>query len=112
MAYIVTRNIIDTKDNNRFYGVGDHYPRANFTVSGARIAKLIEKGVIVAEGKESAPAPTEEVTPVEEVEETEKPVEKLKVAELKTLLDEAGVEYEADAKKADLVALAQTIEGK
>ena len=44
-------------------------------------------------------------------EETEKPVEKLKVAELKELLDSAGVEYEADAKKADLVALAQTIEG-
>lgn len=111
MAYIVTRNIIDTKDNNRFYEVGDHYPRANFTVSGARIAELIEKGVIVAEGKEPAPAQTEEVAPAEEVEETEKPVEKLKVAELKTLLDEAGVEYEADAKKADLVALAQTIEG-
>lgn len=113
MAYIVTRNIIDTKDNNRFYEVGDHYPRANFTVSGARIAELIEKGVIVAEGKEPAPAPAqiEEVAPAEEAEEAEKPVEKLKVAELKTLLDEAGVEYEADAKKADLVALAQTIEG-
>ncbi len=112
MAYIVTKNIIDTKDNNRFYEVGDHYPRANFSVSGARIAELIEKGVIVAEGKEPAPAQTEEVAPVEEVEETEKPVEKLKVAELKELLENAGVEYEADAKKADLVALAQTIEGK
>lgn len=111
MAYIVTQNIVDTKDNNRFYEVGDHYPRANFTVSGARIAELIEKGVIVAEGKEPAPAPaqTEEEAPVEETEE--KPLEKLKVAELKELLDKAGVEYEADAKKADLVALAQTIEG-
>lgn len=112
MAYIVTRNIIDTKDNNRFYEVGDFYPRPDFTVSGARIAELVGKGVIVAEGKAEAPAPTEEVAPAEEVEEAEKPVEKLKVAELKTLLDEAGVEYEADAKKADLVALAQTIEGK
>ncbi len=112
MAYIVTQNIIDTKDNNRFYEVGDFYPRPDFTVSGARIAELIEKGVIVAEGKEPAPAQTEEVAPAEEVEEAEKPVEKLKVAELKTLLDEAGVEYEADAKKADLVALAQTIEGE
>lgn len=112
MAYIVIKNIIDTKDNNRFYEEGDHYPRANFTVSGARIAELIEKGVIVAEGKEPAPAQNEEVAPVEEVEEAEKPVEKLKVAELKELLDNAGVEYEADAKKADLVALAQTIEGK
>lgn len=112
MAYIVTSNIIDTKDNNRFYEVGDFYPRPDFTVSGARIAELVGKGVIVAEGKEApAPAQTEEVAPAEEAEEAEKPVEKLKVAELKELLDSAGVEYEADAKKADLVALAQTIEG-
>lgn len=112
MAYIVTRNIIDTKDNNRFYEVGDFYPRPDFTVSGARIAELVGKGVIVAEGKAeaTAPAQTEEVAPAEEAEE--KPLEKLKVAELKELLDKAGVEYEADAKKADLVALAQTIEGE
>lgn len=112
MAYIVTKNIIDTKDNNRFYEVGDLYPRPDFTVSGARIAELVGKGVIIAEGKAEAPAPapTEEVAPAEEAEE--KPVEKLKVAELKELLDTAGVEYEADAKKADLVALAQTIEGE
>ena len=112
MAYIVTKNIIDTKDNNRFYEVGDLYPRPDFTVSGARIAELVGKGVIIAEGKAEAPAPapTEEVAPAEEAEE--KPVEKLKVAELKELLDGAGVEYEADAKKADLVALAQTIEGE
>lgn len=112
MAYIVTKNIIDTKDNNRFYEVGDLYPRPDFSVSGARIAELVGKGVIIAEGKAEAPAPapTEEVAPTEEAEE--KPVEKLKVAELKELLDTAGVEYEADAKKADLVALAQTIEGE
>lgn len=112
MAYIVTKNIIDTKDNNRFYEVGDLYPRPDFTVSGARIAELVGKGVIIAEGKAEAPAPalTEEVAPTEEAEE--KPLEKLKVAELKELLDKAGVGYEADAKKADLVALAQTIEGE
>lgn len=112
MAYIVTKNIIDTKDNNRFYEVGDLYPRHDFTVSGARIAELVGKGVIVAEGKAEAPAPApaEEVAPAEEAEE--KPLEKLKVAELKELLEKSGVEYEADAKKADLVALAQTIEGE
>lgn len=110
MAYIVTKNIIDTKDNNRFYEVGDFYPRPDFTVSGARIAELVGKGVIVAEGKAEALAPTEEVAPAEEAEE--KSLEKLKVAELKELLDKAGVKYEADAKKADLVALAQTIEGE
>ena len=106
MAYIVTKNIIDTKDNNRFYEVGDLYPRPDFTVSGARIAELVGKGVIIAEGKAEAPAPA----PAEETEE--KPLEKLKVAELKELLEKSGVEYEADAKKADLVALAQTIEGE
>lgn len=109
MTYIVTRNIIDTKDNNRFYEKGDTFPREGFEVSKDRLAELIGKGVLSAKGEEApAPAPTEEVAPVEE---TEKPVEKLKVAELKELLDKAGVEYEADAKKADLVALAQTIEG-
>lgn len=109
MTYIVTRNIIDTKDNNRFYEAGDTFPRKGFEVSKDRLAELIGKGVLSAKGEETpAPAPTEEVAPTEEAE---KPVEKLKVAELKELLDSAGVEYEADAKKADLVALAQTIEG-
>lgn len=112
MAYIVTKNIIDTKDNNRFYEAGDAFPREGFEVSKDRIAELIGKGVLGVKGEET-PAPAE--TPTEEeapAEETEKPVEKLKVAELKELLDGAGVEYEADAKKADLVALAQTIEGE
>ena len=111
MAYIVTKNIIDTKDNNHFYEVGDLYPRPDFTVSGARIAELIEKGGIVAESKaEAAPAPAEEVAAVDEAEE--KPLEKSKVAELKALLDEMGIDYEADAKKADLVALAQNVKGE
>lgn len=115
MAYIVTRSIIDTKDNNRFYEEGDYYPRADFTVSGARIAELIEKGVLVAESKgstqepEPTPEPHEEVAPVED---PEKPLEKSKVAELKALLDEMGIDYESDAKKADLVALAQNVKGE
>ena len=110
MTYIVTRNIVDTKDNNRFYETGDTFPRKGFEVSKDRLAELIGKGVLSAKGEEApAPTPTEEVAPAEEAE---KPVEKLKVAELKELLDNAGVEYEADAKKADLVALAQTIEGE
>nr|DAD77673.1 MAG TPA: hypothetical protein [Siphoviridae sp. ctPi453]DAD78756.1 MAG TPA: hypothetical protein [Siphoviridae sp. ctH2C26] len=111
MTYIVTRNIIDTKDNNRFYEEGDIFPRKGFEVSKDRIDELIGKGVLSAKGEEApAPAPAEEVAPAEEAEE--KPLEKLKVAELKELLDKAGVEYEADAKKADLVALAQVIEGE
>lgn len=101
MAYIVTKNIIDTKDNNRFYETGDTFPREGFEVSKDRIAELIGKGVLSVKGEEASVEGTEE-----------KPVEKLKVAELKELLDKAGVEYEADAKKADLVTLAQTIEGE
>lgn len=113
MAYIVTKNIIDTKDNNRFYEEGDTFPREGFEVSKDRIAELIGKGVLGVKGEET-PAQTPAQTPTEEEagETEEKPVEKLKVAELKELLDKAGVEYEADAKKADLVALAQTIEGE
>lgn len=111
MTYIVTKNIIDTKDNNRFYETGDTFPREGFEVSKDRIAELIGKGVLGVKGEETpSQAPTKEEAPVGETEE--KPVEKLKVAELKELLDGAGVEYEADAKKADLVALAQTIEGE
>lgn len=110
MAYIVTKNIIDTKDNNRFYEEGDTFPREGFEVSKDRIAELIGKGVLSVKGEETPETPSQ--TPNEEAGETEKPVEKLKVAELKELLDGAGVEYEADAKKADLVALAQTIEGE
>lgn len=110
MTYIVTRNIIDTKDNNRFYEEGDTFPREGFEVSKDRVAELIGKGVLSAKGEETpAPTPTEGEAPTEGTEE--KPLEKLKVAELKELLEKAGVEYEADAKKADLVALAQTIEG-
>lgn len=111
MTYIVTRNIIDTKDNNRFYEEGDTFPRKGFEVSKDRLAELIGKGVLNVKGEETpAPAPTEEEAPTEGIEE--KPLEKLKVAELKELLEKAGVEYEADAKKADLVTLAQTIEGE
>lgn len=115
MTYIVTCNIIDTKDNNRFYEEGDIFPRKGFEVSQDRLAELIGKGVLSAKGEEApapaqTPTPTEEEAPAEGTEE--KPLEKLKVAELKELLEKAGVEYEADAKKADLVALAQTIEGE
>lgn len=102
MAYIVTRNIIDTKDNNRFYEEGDFYPRSDFSVSDSRISELVGKGVIVQEGKKPAPEATEAP-----VEEAEKPIDKLKISELKEQLDAQGISYDADAKKADLVALLQ-----
>ena len=104
MAYIVTRNIIDTKDNNRFYEEGDFYPRSDFSVSDDRISELLGKGVIAIEGNKPAPAPEVTEAPVEEAE---KPIDKLKIAELKEQLDAQGISYDADAKKADLVALLQ-----
>lgn len=109
MAYIVTRNIIDTKDNNRFYEEGDLYPRPDFSVSDSRISELVGKGVIVQEDKKPAPAPeaTEAPAPEAPVEEAEKPIDKLKISELKEQLDAQGISYDADAKKADLVALLQ-----
>lgn len=104
MTYIVTRNIIDTKDNNRFYEEGDFYPRSDFSVSDDRISELLGKGVIAKEGNKPAPAPEVTEAPVEEAE---KPIDKLKIAELKEQLDAQGISYDADAKKADLVALLQ-----
>lgn len=109
MAYIVTRNIIDTKDNNRFYEEGEYYPRPDFSVSDSRISELLGKGVIVQEDKKPAPEATEAPVEVAEapVEEAEKPIDKLKISELKEQLDAQGISYDADAKKADLVALLQ-----
>lgn len=102
MAYIVTRNIIDTKDNNRFYEEGEYYPRPDFSVSDSRISELLGKGVIAQEDKKPTPEATEAPA-----EETEKPIDKLKISELKEQLDAQGISYDADAKKADLVALLQ-----
>ena len=50
MAYIVTTNIIDTKDNNRFYEKGKVYPREDLNVTDARIKALLKKGVIESDG--------------------------------------------------------------
>lgn len=52
MAYIVTRNILDTKDNDRLYTAGETYPRADLEVSASRIKSLLELGVIVSDGND------------------------------------------------------------
>ena len=49
MAYIVTTNIIDTKDNGWFYEAGETYPRQDLTVSDARIKDLLKKEVIASD---------------------------------------------------------------
>lgn len=68
MAYIVTTNIIDTKDNNRLYEKGEVYPREDLSVTDARIKALLKKGVIKSDGaQEDIVLPEDE--PVEEIEE-------------------------------------------
>lgn len=50
MAYIVTKNILDSKDNNRLYETGETYPRPDLKVTDSRIKELLDKGVIVSDG--------------------------------------------------------------
>ncbi len=68
MAYIVTENIIDTKDNNRLYEKGEVYPRLDLNVSDARIKALLKKGVIESNG-EQGDIVLLKAEPVEEIEE-------------------------------------------
>lgn len=49
MAYIVTKNILDSKDNNRLYEKGETYPRSDLTVSDKRIRELLEAGAITSD---------------------------------------------------------------
>lgn len=68
MTYIVTTNIIDTKDNNRFYEKGEVFPRPDLNVTDARIKTLLKKGVISLDGETVEVVPTKAET-VEEIEE-------------------------------------------
>ena len=67
MAYIVTTNIIDIKDNNRLYEKGEVYPREDLSVTDARIKALLKKGVIESNGGADIVLPADE--PVEEIKE-------------------------------------------
>lgn len=68
MTYIVTTNIIDTKDNNRLYEKGEVYPRFDLNVSDARIKTLLKKGVIESDGAQGDIV-LSKAEPVEEIEE-------------------------------------------
>ena len=57
MAYIVTKNILDTKDNNYLYEKGETYPRPDLNVSDNRIKELLGKGVIESDGAEGDLSP-------------------------------------------------------
>lgn len=104
MTYIVTTNIIDTKDNDRLYETGEVYPRADLTVSDNRIKELLEKGVIALEGAEGETTPAEETVPEAEPDPS--------VKELKAKLDELGIKYGSRATKDELKALLEGAEGE
>lgn len=106
MTYIVTTNIIDTKDNDRLYETGEVYPRADLTVSDNRIKELIEKGVIALEGAEGETTLAEEAAPEAEAEPDPS------VKELKAKLDELGIKYGSRATKDELKALLEGAEGE
>lgn len=65
-------------------------------VSRERKAELLAEGFRIVDAK-YRPSETEDAPPAD--------LSKLTVAKLKEMLDAAGVEYPADAKKADLSAL-------
>jgi hypothetical protein len=104
MTYIVTTNIIDTKDNDRLYEAGEVYPRTDLTVSDNRIKELLEKGVIAIEGAEGETIPAEEAAPGAEPDPS--------VKELKAKLDELGIKYGSRATKDELKALLEGAEGE
>mgnify|MGYP000949667584 FL=1 len=104
MTYIVTTNIIDTKDNDRLYETGEVYPRADLTVSDNRIKELLEKGVIAIEGAEGEAILAEEAAPEAEPDPS--------VKELKAKLDELGIKYGSRATKDELKALLEGAEGE
>ena len=88
MAYKAKIIFRDLQDNEYIYQAGETYPREGYEPSIERVAEVLEKGGI---------------EPVE-------PQKELTVKELKAKLDEAGIEYDAKAKKADLEELLKVAE--
>ena len=88
MAYKAKITFRDLQDNEYIYQVGETYPREGYEHTKERVAEVLEKGGI---------------EPVE-------PSKELTVKELKAKLDEAGIEYDAKAKKADLEELLKVAE--
>ena len=88
MAYKAKITFRDLQDNEYIYQAGETYPREGYDPSKERVAEVLEKGGI---------------EPVE-------PPKELTVKELKAKLDEAGIEYDTKAKKADLEVLLKAVE--
>ncbi|HFU4085628.1 TPA: hypothetical protein ACGO7S_000440 [Streptococcus suis] len=103
MAYIATKNILDSKDNNRLYEKGETYPRPDLTVSDNRIKELLGKGAIVSDGAEGDLS----LEPKDENNEKDPSAK-----ELKAKLDELGIKYSSRASKDELKALLEGAEGE
>lgn len=88
MTYKAKITFRDLQDNEYIYQVGETYPREGYESTKERVAEVLEKGGI---------------EPVE-------PSKELTVKELKAKLDEAGIEYDAKATKADLEELLKAAE--
>lgn len=88
MAYKAKITFRDLQDNEYIYQVEETYPREGYEPTKERVAEVLEKSGI---------------EPVE-------PSKELTVKELKAKLDEAGIEYDAKAKKADLEVLPKAAE--
>ncbi|MGX7099430.1 HeH/LEM domain-containing protein [Globicatella sanguinis] len=84
MAFKVLKPFKDATDKEFKYGAGDTFPRTGLNVPNERQEYLVELGFIA---------------------DTKEDVTKLKVAELKERLDNQGIEYDAKAKKDDLINL-------
>lgn len=93
MAYTVTRNILDTKDNDRLYLAGETYPRADLEVSDSRIKELLKKGAIISDGAEG------------DLSLDDDKGAELSKDELKAKLDELGIKYKSNDSKAELKAM-------
>ncbi|MEQ9763254.1 HeH/LEM domain-containing protein [Streptococcus sp. ZJ151] len=100
MTYRTTKNILDSKDNDRFYEKGETYPRVGLEVSKTRIEELLEKKAIERFDENTA------------LDDFEQSSSHLNVKALKEKLDSLGVSYDSKAKKAELLTLLKREEGK
>ena len=107
MTYKTTKAIRDTQDNDFCYYAGAIFPRQGLEVSKERLEMLVKNGYIVAVD-DNKPEPADEGIG----EETEENKAELTSKEIKTKLDELGIEYKSSASKAELLALLDGTEGE
>ena len=100
MTYKTTKAVRDTQDNGFCYYAGAIYPRKGLEVSKERLETLVKNGYIVAVD-DKKPEPAFEGAGGE----AENSKEGLTCKEIKSKLDELGIEYKSGASKAELLAL-------